>query len=81
MVAATERDEPQLLDALTRLSAEIDSRRADNLYRFSATAAYYELVLQRIEDLRETRLEGLQTFREFTQRRLAPAVNRALKDW
>lgn len=75
MVAATDQDEPELLGGLTRLSAEIDSRQADNLYRFSATAAYYDLVKQRIADLRETRLGGLQTFQEFTERRLAPAAN------
>ena len=75
MVAATDQHEPELLTTLTRLSAEIDSRQAHNLYRFSATAAYYELIQQRIPDLRETRLGGLQAFQEFTERRLAPAAN------
>ena len=70
-----EHDEPLLLDRLTRLEAEIDSRRADDHFRFTAAEAYYALVRQRIEELREERLEGLQTFGEFTQRRLAPAMN------
>ena len=30
---------------------------------------------RRIEELRETRIQGLQTFQEFTERRLAPAMN------
>ena len=48
---------------------------SDNLYRFSAATAYYELVQRRIGELREQRIEGLQTFGEFTERRLAPAMN------
>lgn len=68
-------DEPGLLDRLTRLQAAIESRHADNDYRFGAAAAYYELVQRRIDELREVRLQGLQTFGEFTDRRLAPAIN------
>ena len=43
-------------------------------YRFAAADAYYEIVLQRINELRETRIHGVQTFAEFTTRRLTPAV-------
>ncbi len=75
MVTAGDPDEPVLLDRLTRLAAEIDSRQADNLYRFSAANAYDGLVQRRIQDLRETRVSGLQTLQEFTERRLAPAMN------
>jgi len=78
MVTADDANEPGLLDRLTRLAAEIDSRHADNLYRFGAAAAYYELVQRRIQDLRETRLSGLQTLQEFFERRLAPAMNTCL---
>jgi uncharacterized membrane-anchored protein len=69
-----QNEESALLDRLTQLEAEIESREADNHYRFGAASAYYELVEQRIEELREQRLHGLQTFREFTQRRLGPAM-------
>ena len=75
MISAAEQDEPVLLDRLTRLEAEIEGRASDVHFRFSAAAAYHELVLQRINDLRETRIAGLQTFREFIERRLAPAMN------
>jgi uncharacterized membrane-anchored protein len=75
LVSANAEDEPVLLDRLTRLGAEIDSREAASHYRFSAADAYYELVERRIADLREDRIEGLQLFQEFTQRRLAPAMN------
>ena len=82
MVDAGESTEPDLLDGLTRLEAEIESRESASLYRFSAASAYYELVRRRIEELREQRIHGLQTFGEFTERRLAPAMNtcRAVAD-
>ncbi len=68
-------DEPGLLERLTRLEAAIGSRESASHYRFSAAAAYYELVQRRILELREVRIQGLQTFQEFTERRLAPAMN------
>lgn len=68
-------DEPALLDRLTRLEAEIESRESDNLYRFGAAAAYYELVQRRLSELRELRLGALPTLLEFVERRLAPAMN------
>jgi uncharacterized membrane-anchored protein len=72
---ATEADEPVLLDRLTRLEAGIEQHEARNAYRFAAATAYYELVQRRIVELREVRIQGLQTFHEFTERRLAPAMN------
>jgi uncharacterized membrane-anchored protein len=73
--SADEDDEASLLDRLTRLEAHIESREAENHYRFSAANAYYELVQRRIAELREVRIKGLQTFGDFTERRLAPAMN------
>jgi uncharacterized membrane-anchored protein len=75
LVDAGDADEPGLLDRLTRLAAAIDSRDAETRFRFSAAAAYYDLVQSRIEELRGERIHGLQTFGEFTERRLAPAIN------
>jgi len=75
LVSADANDEALLLERLTRLGAEIDSRETANHYRFSAAGAYYELVQRRIADLREHRIEGMQRFQEFTERRLAPAMN------
>jgi len=68
-------DEATLLDRLTRLEAHIESREAENHFRFSAANAYYGLVQRRIAELREVRIKGLQTFSDFTERRLAPAMN------
>ena len=67
-------DERSLLTDLTGLSAELESAAAPAVYRFGATRAYYALVRGRVEELRETRLEGLQTIRAFLDRRLAPAM-------
>lgn len=75
LVDADERDESQLLDKLTALEGGIASRSSDSYFRFGAAAAYYELVQRRIGELREERLPGLQMFRDFIERRLAPAMN------
>jgi uncharacterized membrane-anchored protein len=75
LVTAGEADEPALLNRLTQLEAEIENQQSETRYRFGAADAYYELVQRRIDELREQRIQGLQTFREFTERRLAPAMN------
>jgi uncharacterized membrane-anchored protein len=74
LAAARATDEPALLDRLTRLEAEIGSQEARSDYRFTAAAAYHELVQRRIRELREARIRGVQTFLEFIERRLAPAM-------
>jgi uncharacterized membrane-anchored protein len=74
METAGESEEPKLLERLTRLESSVERQYTDNQYRFSAANAYYDLVQQRIEELREERIEGLQTFREFNDRRFLPAI-------
>ncbi len=76
--SANEADEASLLDRLTRLEAHIESGEAESHYRFSAATAYYELVKRRIAEFREIRIPALQTFGDFTERRLAPAMNTCL---
>lgn len=78
MTKIGEADEPALLDRLTQLAASVESRYSDNNFRLSAAKAYYDIVTQRIHELRESRIRGLQTFQEFTERRLAPAMNTCL---
>lgn len=75
MMGSSEEDEPRLLNGLTELEAAIAGRSAETHFRFGAAAAYYELVQRRIAELREDRLQGLQTFGDFIERRLAPAMN------
>jgi len=67
-------DERRLLAELTGLSAEIEEVAAPAVYRFGAARAYYDLVQRRVAELREERIEGLQTIGEFLDRRLAPAM-------
>lgn len=67
------KDEPALLAQLSRLAGEVESRYAQSHSRFTAAAAYFELVDRRIGQLRERRLPGLQSFKEFMDRRLTPA--------
>lgn len=71
--SATRENEPQLLDRLTRLAGQVESQHAATHSRFSASAAYFELVDKRINDIAESRLAGMQTIREFMDRRLTPA--------
>lgn len=67
--------EQALLGKITGLAARIEKLSLDNSYRFSASQAYFRLVQARIEELRETRIEGIPTVGEFMARRLAPAMN------
>jgi uncharacterized membrane-anchored protein len=75
MVNSGVAGEPALLERLMKLEAAIESHDSKTHSRFSAAAAYYELVKRRITELREGRIEGLQTFQEFMERRLAPAMS------
>jgi uncharacterized membrane-anchored protein len=76
---ASRDEEPQLLDRLTRLAGQVESQYAASHSRFSASSAYFELVDKRIADIAESRLAGLQTIREFMDRRLSPA--RSTCEW
>jgi uncharacterized membrane-anchored protein len=67
-------DERALLDELARLDAEATRLAAENGYRFAAARAYHEIVRRRLSELREGRIEGLQTLGEFMDRRLLPAM-------
>ncbi len=77
--SATREDEPLLLDRLTRLAGQVESQHAATHSRFSASAAYFDLVDKRIGDIAESRLGGMQTIREFMDRRLTPA--RSTCEW
>ncbi len=68
-------DDGKLLDELTTLAADVENNISTHQYRFAAASAYYSLVEQRIEDLREERIQGFQTIGEFMNRRLEPAIN------
>ncbi len=63
-----------LLDRITDISARSEEQAAAAAYRFGAARAYDKLVAERVEELRENRVEGFQTIGEFMDRRLAPAM-------
>lgn len=67
--------ERHLLEKITHLAARIEKLSLENNYRFSASKAYFRLVLSRIEELREQRVDGLPMVAEFMDRRLSPAMN------
>ena len=71
---AIKQNDRELLEHLTRLAAEAEQIDADTSFRLSAAKAYYAIVLQRIGELREDRIPGLQSIAEFTDRRLGPAM-------
>ncbi len=77
--SAQREEEAGLLDRLTRLAGQVEGQYAATHSRFSASRAYFELVDQRIRDIRESRLDGMQTIAEFMERRLSPA--RSTCDW
>ncbi|MDA3858969.1 MAG: DUF3422 domain-containing protein [Roseovarius sp.] len=81
MTGGTQPAEDTLQDLL-RVSAELESLVAQSSFRFGATAAYEQIVNQRISVLREDRFEGRQTFAEFMMRRYEPAMRtvRATKE-
>lgn len=60
--------------SLTELAGQVEALSA-GVSRFSASQAYDQLVLSRIQELREERIEGVPTIGEFMERRLSPAMD------
>lgn len=63
-----------LLDDLSEIAGTIEELEQDTHFRLSASAAYYRIVLERIERLREERIDGRQRIGMFMERRLGPAM-------
>jgi uncharacterized membrane-anchored protein len=70
-----QQNDRELLEHLTGLAAEAERLDAATGFRLSAARAYYAIVTQRIAELREERIPGIQTLAEFVERRLAPAMS------
>lgn len=75
-----DRDDSQLLGDLTHLAVRSEAL-ADCGHRFSASRAYEKLVLARIQELREERIDGIPTIAEFMERRFAPAMDTCKASW
>jgi uncharacterized membrane-anchored protein len=79
LTASLDEDDGQsdeaLLNELTQLAATIENKVSATYARFNATRNYASLVSIRLEQLRESKIEGIPSFTEFLERRLNPAVN------
>lgn len=73
-VAAADDDDDDMLERLSGLSAEIARITVDTGFRTSATAAYAKIATERLAILDVRALAGHQSLKDFTERRLTPAV-------
>ena len=63
-----------LLGRLTALAAELEAQAASSLFRFGASRAYYEIVNERLQALKEQPYGGTDSWAQFLTRRVAPAM-------
>lgn len=73
-VLRTDMRDDALLQRTSGLSLELMSIATATNYRMSATAAYAQLVDERLHDLAVEPIAGVQSLLDFTQRRFQPAV-------
>ncbi len=72
--ASNAEDDRAVLKGLTQLAAEVEHSVVNSNRRFSAAAAYYRLVQQRIAELNESKVGNHPSLKSFMERRLAPAL-------
>ncbi len=75
--------ERRLLEQLSLLSTRLETWRAETNARFSATWAYRDLVMSRLENIREDKVEGHMTMAEFMSRRFNPGLRtcESVQNW
>lgn len=73
-MGTSERPADATLHELLQVSGDLEQIAAQSSFRFSATAAYAQLVQERVEVMREARFAGRQVFAEFMTRRYEPAM-------
>lgn len=80
---ATGDGERLLLEQLSLLSTRLETWRAETNTRFSATWAYRDLVMSRLENIREDKVEGHMTMAEFMSRRFNPGLRtcESVQNW
>jgi uncharacterized membrane-anchored protein len=66
--------EEAIFENLTLLATDVEQRLNEVGFRLGATKAYARLVEDRLISLREQRVEGFSTMKEFIERRLEPAM-------
>jgi uncharacterized membrane-anchored protein len=67
-------DDEALLARITAIAADVEELSVSAQFRLNASTAYAEIVSNRLDDLREEKVEGYQRFSSFIRRRLLPAV-------
>lgn len=67
----------KMLQEISQMAAQTEHLIANNSARLEASAAYYQLTLDRLKALRETPLDGLMSLQDFSERRLTPAFRTA----
>lgn len=67
----------KMLQEISQMAAQTEHLIANNSARLEASAAYYQLTLDRLKALRETALDGLMSLQDFSERRLTPAFRTA----
>ncbi|MEO1889835.1 MAG: DUF3422 domain-containing protein [Cycloclasticus sp.] len=72
---STIEEERILLEELTSMEANIERLIAATSYRFSATKAYESIVMDRLQRIRESRVEGRQMISRYLERRFQPAMH------
>ncbi|MBB6251181.1 putative membrane-anchored protein [Nitrospirillum iridis] len=70
----TAAEDRAILDSLTDLAVDLGHLVTRNRWRFGASLAYGEIVSERLEELREERIPGLQRVGLFLKRRLRPGI-------
>lgn len=73
-IALGSKSDRELLTQVSNIAAKVEDYRSQSTYRFSATNAYYDVALQRMEELKEEEILGYMTLQEFLMRRITPAV-------
>ena len=73
-IADNEAEVQALLPELSQLAAQIEEISASTSYRLSATKAYHDIFLARLDGLRLARLDGHQGLYGFLDRRMMPAM-------
>ncbi|HYE35680.1 DUF3422 domain-containing protein [Methylocaldum sp.] len=75
VAAGSEKADESLLEELSRLAVDVENLISSHYYRFNASRAYFGLVVNRLEQLREARIDDISSLSGFLNRRLEPARN------
>ncbi len=77
------RSDVQLFDEVSEFAAMVESLLSTHYRRFSASRAYFDLVEQRLQDLRERPIPQIPQLGTFLRRRLEPARDtcQAIERW